>query len=201
MPVIEEFNETSLLLRATGMPGWMRIAFMVYCCERMLPHYRYFSDEAGFGDRGALRGALDDAWTWIESGTLRGCISTLVLACEKQAPDTGNFSSIYTSAALDAATATAITVGATSDPTVAHLIDVASLARDTVDLFVQKSEDIEPNESHFEERILASPLMQAELRIQKESLEFLNGLHDKRETVARQLRVQWSNLARGSLKP
>ena len=81
-----------------------------------------------------------------------------------------------------------------------HLIDVASLSRDTVDLFVQFQEDIDPNDPRLEGMVCGSQLMQNELRIQKESLEFLVNLEGGRETVTKVLRARWSNLDNGSLK-
>ncbi|MCC5043502.1 MULTISPECIES: DUF416 family protein [Xanthomonas] len=197
---MEIFNETKILLWINGMPDWRRIAFMTYCCERMFPNYVDFSKETEFGDASVLRNSLDYIWEWIEFGKLNEDAATLVKACEKQAPDTEDFTSIYTSAALDAAAATAITINATASPTAMHLIDVASLSRDTVDLFVQFQEDIDPNDPRLEGMVCGSQLMQNELRIQKESLEFLVNLEGGRETVTKVLRARWSNLDNGSLK-
>ena len=196
---MESFEETKILLAIESMPDWKRLAFMAYCCERMLPNYRNFNAETGYGDVLVLRSALDAAWAWIETNQLSGNVASLVSDCERQAPDTSEFSSTYTSAALDAATATATTLEALTTATAKQVIEVASLARDTVDLFVQEKKDLDPNDPRLEMKIIESGLMQAELRMQRQSLETLKNLQEQRVVASRELRTRWSNLERGSL--
>jgi len=182
-----------------GMPCWKRVAFMAYCCERMLPNYRSFQVDTGYGDVAPMRNALDAVWKWIEDGRAVPDLAVLASACEQQSPDTAEFLSIYTSAALDAATATAATLEALADATAKSVIDVASLARDTIDLFVQETEGLDPNDANLERRIIEHRLMQSELRTQKESLALLRNLQEDREKVGVDLRARWSRLVQGSL--
>lgn len=196
---MELFNETSLLLKLEGMPAWKRVAFMAYCCERMLPNYKIFKAQTGYGDNEVLRITLDAIWEWIKAGQTSGDLAALAKACELQAPDTSEFSSPYTSAALDAATAIAATAEAVPDTTASQVIDVASLARDTIDLFVQEIDGLDPNDPGLVEKIQRSDLMQSELRAQRQSLEKLKGLPDGDMKPRAQLREQWTNLDAGSL--
>ncbi len=196
---MEAFDETRLLLLVEGMPAWRRVAFMVYCCERMLPNYLSFSAETGFGNVGSLRSALDTVWDWVETSRALLNLKCLVSSCEEQAPDTTKFSSVFTSAALDATTAIAVTLEALTDVTAKQLIEVASLARDTIDLFVQHQLDLDPSESDYEAKITSSDLMQTELCLQRTSLEALKHMEGAREIAAKALRSQWSHLYQGSL--
>lgn len=196
---METFDEDRLRRSLQKLPPWKQIAFMVQVGERMLPNYSRFSAEAGFGDVSVLRNALDAAWTWIESGQLLDNVAELRDACDQQAPNTEQFHSPYTSAALDAANVAAIILDALEQPDEARPVDVASLARDTVDLFIQEHMNLDPNAPGFEETILRHHLMQTELRHQREALEALTKLFGDRETAGRELRAKFVDRIEGSL--
>ncbi|WP_454828404.1 DUF416 family protein [Pseudoxanthomonas wuyuanensis] len=185
------------LLRS--LPGWKRVVFMAECCERMLPNYREFSLETGVGDIERLREALSAVWNWIETDKLPTNISELIAECDQQAPDTSEFSSVYTSAALDAANSIAVTLEALSEATEERAIEVASLARDTVDLFVQQRSDLDPNSPELERQILEHPLMQNELQSQRQCLEKLQDQTKERRLLAAAMRSKFSSLKSGSL--
>jgi uncharacterized protein YjaG (DUF416 family) len=176
---------------ATLLP-WKQIAFMACCCERMLPNYRKFNSETGFGNPDVLAYALDIVWNWIESDKIQCEIATLVMECEQQAPTTFDFSSPFTSAALDVANAIASTVEAIGDPTEDRAIEVASLSRDTVDLFVQQVDNLDPNATDLESKILGNAYMQDELRNQRKDLEKLISLSSDRCLVVAALRTEYS---------
>ncbi|WP_163840514.1 DUF416 family protein [Pseudoxanthomonas sacheonensis] len=198
---MEIFDEITLRTSTKRLSDWQCVAFMAYCCERMLPNYQSFFAQTSYGKINVLRAALDYIWTWVESSQLPIDVASLTAACEQEAPDTSEFSSIYTSAALDAATAIAITLDALEKPLENQLVDVASLARDSVDLYVQERANLDPNDPLLEEKILKSDLMQAELRAQRESILMLESLSETRDLAARHLRERWSNLRKGSLDP
>lgn len=198
---MEIFDELTLRTKTKRLSDWQCVAFMAYCCERMLPNYQSFFAQTSYGRINVLRTALDYIWTWVESDQLPTDITGLTAACEQEAPDTSEFSSIYTSAALDVATAIAITLDALEKSLEEQLVDVASLARDSVDLYVQERANLDPNDPLLEEKILKSDLMQAELRAQRESILMLESLSETRDLAARHLREQWSNLKKGSLDP
>lgn len=198
---MESFGAAQLNTAIRVLPPWKRVAFMAYCCERMLPNYGSFKAETSYGDLVLLRSALDVAWKWIELGEAPNSIVGLSAACEAEAPDTSEFKSSYTSSALDAATAIATTLEALKYATEDRAIEVASLARDSVDLYVQEALDLDPNDPCLEEKIAGSNLMQTELRIQRESLEMLKELPDNRSAIGSDLRLHWSYLREGSLPP
>jgi uncharacterized protein YjaG (DUF416 family) len=132
---------------------------MLLCGERMLPNYRRFSSETGFGEPIVLREALDTGWIWIESDATPSYVAALRDACERQAPDTERFHSLYTSAALDAANVAAFVLDALSQPERTRPCEVAQLGRDTVDLFVQEVRNLDPSSPGFEQAIYRDELM------------------------------------------
>lgn len=192
---MEVFEETSLLLATECLSIWKRIGFMAYCCERMIPNYRLFNEETGFGSVDVLRQALDSVWTWMERAESPLDLGRLVSACDLQAPDTEDFSSIYTSAALDAASAVALTLESIETAEVNQLIEVATLARDTAFMF----SDWQSGGEALGVSKLMHPVLELELRTQRESLMFLKRMGEDRRHGAAQLRALWSNLQQGSL--
>ncbi|MGN7916888.1 DUF416 family protein [Lysobacter sp. 22409] len=166
-----------------AQPGWKIIAFMATCCERMVPNFYRFHVETGFGDPSILRDALDKIWLWIRDGALPGNRADLISFCDGLAPDTEKFSSEFTSAALDAANALAITLEALVQPTSEKAEIVEELAVDTVDGFVQTRERLDPADPHFEGRISSSKLMRAELSAQSACVDWLLATDDRSAVV------------------
>jgi uncharacterized protein YjaG (DUF416 family) len=169
---VEVFDEKRLERSLRKLPAWKQVAFMALLGARMIPNYRRFSAETVFGNVSVLEEAFDAAWTWIESGKSPANLTALLKACERQAPDTEDFSSPYTSAALDAASVAEITLDAIERPDQVRLTEAATLARDTVDMFVRVLLDLDSNALGLEEA-LRHPLMQRELRQQREDMEML----------------------------
>lgn len=196
---MEGFDEHRLLSQLQLLPGWKQVAFMVLCCERMIPNFDRFSKEAGFGDAAVLRIALDVAWRWLETDQLPMDLDSLRSACEEQAPSTEDFRSEFTSAALDAANAVATVLDALERWSASNAAEVAALARDTVDLYVQASRNLDPASPSFEADILADPLMQTELRRQREDLEELISLGEDRSFIVTRMRKRSSQRGAGSL--
>jgi uncharacterized protein len=114
-------------------------------------------------------------------------------------PNTEQFRSPYTSAALDAANAIAAVLYGLERPEEARPVEVASLARDTVDLFVQNLMSLDPNVTGFEEAILEHSLMQRELRRQREDLDALTGWSNDGSTAGSELRTRSAANTSGSL--
>jgi uncharacterized protein len=193
------FDEKYILVESQKLSLWQRIAFMAYCCERMLPNYIKFFEDTSAGYPQALRTGLDRIWAWIESDVISEDIFDSLKACDGASPSTEWHASTYTSAALDAANAVAITLDELHRNTGTQQVDVASLARDTIDIYIQNKEEIDPLSNDFEGHILANVLMQKELEIQNESIRTLASLSAPRSVAAIQLRRVWSNLTNGSL--
>ncbi|HEL2958969.1 TPA: DUF416 family protein [Stenotrophomonas maltophilia] len=182
------------------LSNWQRLAFMASCCERMIPNYRIFSAQTSFGDVNTLRYTLDSVWLEIRGVAGGRNLARLSKDCEAQAPDPSDFSSIYASSALDAATAISITASAAATQAeVTAVMDVVELARDSVDLFVQIVDDLDPNAPGFENEILRSLLMQTELKRQRRALEILRSAGIDSQMARAEIVKRWERMELPSL--
>jgi Uncharacterized protein conserved in bacteria len=193
------FDETEIRRQVSQLADWQRVAFMASCCERMLPNFSQFVADVGCGSAEPLRRALDTTWEWVTTAAVPIDLVELREACERLAPDTGRFKSPLTSAALDAANATAAVLDSLESNDAEKAVEVASLARDTVDLYVQALLNLDPGDVGFESKILSHPLMQSELARQHEDLMYLRTIGRERFAEAGKVRQKWANSVRGSL--
>ena len=106
---MEVFDEKRLGRSLRKLPAWKQVAFMALVGARMLPNFRRYSAETGFGNVSVLEETLDAAWTWIESGRLPANSTALLEACDRQAPNAEKSTHPYTWPALDAACVAAMT--------------------------------------------------------------------------------------------
>lgn len=152
-----------------------RIAFGAGISERLLPNYSAFRRETGYGSPSDLREALETAW-----GVVRGRSVTLErlrnlqARCRRAVPDVERFDSQLTSAAMDAANAIHETLEACYRDDPHRIAEVASFARDTIDLFVQERDNLDYADKNFEGMISRDPLMTRELEKQREELRALS---------------------------
>lgn len=191
----ERFDEEKLRAQLSGVTQLELVLFALSCAERMLPNYRRFVFEHEWGNEAILRGALDLGWNWLEGIPIEATtVRKFQQACNDQAPNTENFSTISVSSALDAANAAAIVAGLIVDPDVDKVIELASYARDSVDMFVQEHENMLPQTQNLEECIRLHPLMQSELVRQREALDsIISGI------TLHSAAKQWRALERGCL--
>ena len=88
--------------------------------------------------------ALIEVWKSVENGRFSvEKIQELIMKCDAVIPDTEEFRSPLTSAALDAGAAILETLKYCLDGNVTRVVDVASLARDTVDMYIQEQSDLD----------------------------------------------------------
>lgn len=178
--MVEPFDTSQLERILSALEPWKCTAFMVRCCERMVPNYEAFSAETGFGDTEVLKESLNSAWMWIETGLVLSNVQELKRRCDQQTPQTEDHKSPYTSAALDAANAAYLVLDSLTGPEVSQAVEVATLARDTVDLYIQERFGLDPNSPDLETTILMHPLMQAELSRQRRDLDDLGSSIDRK---------------------
>lgn len=191
----EVFDEVSLMERLSRLEkrGW--VVFSLACTERMLPNYRRFAIDHNWGDVQPLIAALDSGWTWLERGQVdEVSLQDILGACQVQAPNTEDFDSVYVSPALDAACAAEGVVRLLLESDPRFVLEIATLAVDTVDMYVQELEGMTPESSDLEERIRLHPLMQAELLNQRSILEAIDRGVSFSEAVGRWRRPDLSNI-------
>jgi len=195
------FDEDKIVTIATQMSPKGRLAFALICAERMLPNYREFARETGRGGEDVIRRALDYGWDCLLDLAQPNISASEELAKELDfwAPEPGNFSTPLVSAALDAVCSAEYVVEIAYSQDVDAVRSVASLARDTVDMFVQELESMPHRSPSLEEMIRLHPLMQAELVEQQRTLALIISAQDSPEVYAG-LRRKHSSLAVGSLQ-
>lgn len=168
------FDEHKLQEHLSNWQPDQRVLFALSCAERMFPNYILFSKLIQWGDPGVLREGLDLVWGWLVDGAVsKQAAKKLQAACEDQAPDTEDFDTVHVSSALDAANAVAAVISMIFDPKTEAAVEIATYGRDTVDMYVQESEGMDSQNSRLEDEIWRHPLMQLELKNQRQALELI----------------------------
>lgn len=159
--------------------------FGAVCCERLLHNYLYFHKVTGWGNYDYLRKTLDLIWSILvrEKKKNSEYINLLSERCEEYAPDLDVFEDDLAPAAQDACLSICCLLDFLNKKKPNDIIQIATYSTDTVDLFIQTSENINPNDSQLEEKILNHPLMQNELNTQAQILDAL----EKTKTINNQL--------------
>lgn len=190
------YNRTEVRAGLENLPDDARVAFALSCAERLLPNYLAFRKETGWGSSHVLRRGLDVAWDQL-SGSRDSLeqLRAVSTECESQAPDSEDFDSLYTGAAQDAVLALCSVFDYLTGPaTIEKIEQASSYAVDSIDLYVQEVENMNPQDHKVEERIRLHPLMQTELEKQELAMVQLRPPADLSE-----FRARWSNPARGNL--
>ena len=199
MTVEPPFDPEALRELLRSLAPQQRLAFGLSCSERLYPNYVAFTREQEWGEPDTLRSALDLAWDAVlDRPPSREVVRRLKKHVEAAEPDTENFGTILASSALDAAAAAGLVLRLqeTDDSNIA--VEIASLARDTVDMYVQMMEHLDPSEPALERKILNHRLMQAELRRQRDDLRQLASTPWS-IVEARRLRAVWRSPAVSNL--
>lgn len=186
-----EFNEEELRQKLIQIPFWKQLVFLLVVCQRLLPSFRVFARESGFQGQNQLTALLMKAWDSLLNGSSSLDLSSEAVLAESLAPDTEDYDSVLVSSALDAAVATSLLMRAFNDQQTDTIIEAVTLVRDSVDMYVQELEDMDPADPELEEKILAHKLMQEELRRQREDLEFLSTLDDEISVSMAAVKNKW----------
>lgn len=166
------FNDVRVRDALSRLQPHQQVAFGASSCERMLPNYKSFMREAAWGDLEPLRGALDLVWSGHTAARPpKEVLSALAFRCEQTAPDSDDFKSFYVSSAQDAVFAVCALIDFLIEEDLDHLIRVPRLSTDSVDLFVQELEHMNPSDPLREKKILEHPLMQQELKRQMRDID------------------------------
>lgn len=150
-----------------------QLAFGISCAERLYPNYLAFCEEQRWGNAKALRRALDLGWQSLAGQPVaRPDIAQLYQEIETVIPDADDFRTRLVSSAMDAAISARLLLQFIDRGHLEDIVEIASLCRDTVDIYISASE---PIHSLLEEQILAHPVMQEELKRQRDDArELLN---------------------------
>lgn len=152
-----------------------RLAFAASCCERAYPNYVIFSRHTGWGRAAVLRESLDTVWDFIE-GSMRALdnIAELEQKCESVTPDLDDFSTsdidVQAAAAQEAAFMIRLLLQFARHDQPSYAVRIVTFARDTIDMYVQVLEALDPADPHLNEKIAQHPLMVEEAQKQESDL-------------------------------
>jgi uncharacterized protein YjaG (DUF416 family) len=169
------FDPSVIQRDLSALPVNHRVLFCASCSQRLLASYDKFAQAERWGSPDALKQAIDTVWLLLLGrGDLReDLIRDLTRRCEEAAPDTERFHSLYTSAALDAASATVETLRCCVDGDPNHGVNAGASARDAVDMYIQMRDALDAGGDGMEEAIARDPLMKRELTKQDKDLSDL----------------------------
>ncbi len=151
-------------------------AFAYLTCVRLYPNYVYFSLNYGFGNPSILREAIEYIYdNLFEQNTDKNKIQAIVQKVEENTPDTGDFSVIFVSSALDACTAILDSLDFLIHKDFSKIQSISTYGTDTVDMYIQELENLDFNtDKDFQNKIDNHPLMKKEIAIQIGIIGFLN---------------------------
>jgi uncharacterized protein YjaG (DUF416 family) len=155
-----------------------QLAFAASICERYFPNYLSFYRDEHWGDPVPLREALDMAWAVsLEQRALpmQG-LEELLARCTRAIPDTENFLSASVSYALDVGCMAAHLVEFMANCERKAIVQIAALARDSIDAKVQEIEGLNAGRAEIEARIASHPLMISEIRRLESTLRELGSI-------------------------
>jgi uncharacterized protein len=134
-----------------------------------------FFQRAHWGGPAALRTSLNRVWDFIE-GSSRALddLAELEQKCESVTPDLDNFSTpdidVQAGAAQEAAFMVRLLLQFCRDNQPSYALRITTFARDTIDMYVQVIEKLDPADSQLNEKVAQHPLMLQEIRKQENDL-------------------------------
>ena len=123
----------------TSLSFQKKLVFAVLVCEKLYPNYVYFSNKNDWVNSEVLENAISNLYQYIYRSDLfsESEIEALIDEINQITPNTEDFEEIFVSFALDACTSILSTLNFILDKNTENIIDVATNATDTVDMFIQ----------------------------------------------------------------
>jgi uncharacterized protein YjaG (DUF416 family) len=172
------FDLEKLKSHLSGLSYRHALTFGVWQLERMIPNFIHFCMETQSIGVWVLKSATSYAWSVIETGNTHRFDELTEHLLETIAPETVDSKSIYTSSALDTVVSAANLINYIRTGKIDLIVEMASLARDSADVFLQLTVYVDENDENVEEEIRTHPLMQLELQRQDADIIFLERLKD-----------------------
>lgn len=169
-----QFDDAALKRHLVTSPNFRRLAFAMLLCQRGWPALEKFGRDTGF-DVSPHPHALNEGWLCLGGGDrMRAEHAAMAQQCLDSTPDTEDFDHPLTSAALDGGLSIGLMMEFLVDDDVDHIVEAASLAHDTADLFEAILEDVDPHS--LRGWTAGLQFVQRELRQQADDLAFLESL-------------------------
>lgn len=179
--MLQRFDELSLTRRLQPLSRAQVLAFGCACAGRLVWSYERFIEEARWGSPEPLGRALGLLWAIARGQRPPPPSEFRALAddCEAQTPSSDAFGSVFTTPAQDAVFATCSLLDYCIEGKAGQVVLAARYPTDSVDLYVQELERMDPRAPDLEDRILSHCLMQQELRRQDRDLAALEAGGDR----------------------
>jgi len=157
------------------LPDKARILFSIAIGERLYPNYVAFQEIYHWGDHTILRDAIGLMRQYVKGNRIEAQeISKAIQKVEAITPATENFPKLISGFALDACNAVRLSLTYLLDKQdTDYIAHAASIARDTVDIFVEATEGLKWGDPLFYEKMYANKFMIRELTAQRELLKNL----------------------------
>jgi uncharacterized protein len=185
-----------------GLPHSHQLAFGASCCERAYPNYVAFFQLARWGGPAILRASLNRVWDFIEgsSGALDD-LAELEQKSEAVTPDLDDFSTsdidVQAAAAQEAAFMVRLLLQFCRDRQISHPVSIVTFAHDTIDMYVQVIERLDPADPRLNKKIAQHPLMVQEIR--KQQSDLLKLTHVKTRAELHEFRKYATKLDRSNI--
>lgn len=169
---MRKFDESSLILGLGKLPTSLRVAFAAACAERQMLAYRRFESDAGRGGPDGLETALLDVWENPGAVVEKSALSDQIDEIMGLIPTEGLVRH-WTQTATNAQNAGMAVVYALRARLTGEAQDAAWAARvayEALDNVVINGQDIDVNSAEARARVVAHPLIQAELARQERDL-------------------------------
>lgn len=183
------YDEAHLMVALSKLPPLARTAFAAACAERMLPVYRWFHQRTGRGDPVALRRALADVWTSLDSDSAESLEAQRAVA-EGLVPEEDDMWVDECAYAENAAASVSYAISARLTGSTKEAVAAAFQVYEALDYRVTNRDDVDLNLPGAEEQVVSDPLIQLELIRQQANIEELKQAveNDTLEAATAQLR-------------
>jgi uncharacterized protein YjaG (DUF416 family) len=191
--------------RLNQLPHQHQLAFAASCCERAYPNYVDFSYRARWGNAHALRESLDKVWSIVDGEAMNANqLLLLESKCKQATPDLDDFSSpeidVQCAAGQEAAFMVILLLQFCRDKAPGDAVRIAKFARDTIDMYVQVIEKLDPIDPQLEDKIVRHSITIAEFQRQEEDLMKLQQIKtgpELRQFIKHAIRPSQSNIGLG----
>jgi len=185
--VIVRFDERALAASLDRLSQQHRIAFAAACAERLMPAYELFAQRSGRGDPKTLAKILARLWDDLAGAEMTEAeLQSNIDGCMKLIPQEDEEVWVPEQAAAeDAGAALAYSLRCRQNGRSREAAWSAGRSYEALDHYVIVTEEIDVNSQGAEARILAHPLVQAELGRQQRDLQELSSSDDPRAAAAR----------------
>jgi uncharacterized protein YjaG (DUF416 family) len=145
-----------------------KVVFCLLICEKLVVNYQFFSKKYSWGDPNVLQKSISYVHNFILQNKQipESDINVLIKELDIVTPYTEDFDTILVSFALDACSSISETLGFLINKNDESIVEVATFARDTVDMYIQEKEGLSLNDNLLELKIEQDSYMQNEYKWQ-----------------------------------